>query len=152
MEVSICHACQLPIWFHLSTWVTSSSEKNICIMIFRVAYWDIVDDSLSVYYERGKYFWAYWWQVSWVYILVWKRKIFLSILMVSVICVHFSQLINRMSSVSPCALCNIGMHFKTLLNKFMPRYEVNTLECQLSWIDTYGEVVNYQCNLAYALK
>ena len=29
--------------------------------------------------------------VSYVYILVYKRKIFLSILMSSVVCVHFSQ-------------------------------------------------------------
>jgi hypothetical protein len=40
----------------------------------------------------------------------------------SVICVHFSQLVNRISSVYPYASCNIGMHLKTLLNKFMPIY------------------------------
>ena len=29
---------------------------------------------------------------------------------------------------------------------------VSTLECQVSWGDNYDEVVDHQCNLAYASK
>ena len=52
--------------------------KYICIMTFRVAH---QDDSFVFWYgTRGRCYWAYLWQVSCVYILVCKRKIFLSIL------------------------------------------------------------------------
>jgi hypothetical protein len=48
-------------------------------------------------------------------ILVCKKKIFLSILMASVICVHCSQLVDQ-------CMCNISMHLITLVNILMPRY------------------------------
>jgi hypothetical protein len=46
---------------------------------------------------------------------IWKRKIFLSILMTSFICVHFSQLVDE--------LWDIDIHLITPLNIVMPRYQ-----------------------------
>ena len=43
-----------------------------------------------------------------------QEEVFLSILMASVICVHFSEFVDH--------LCSIGMHFITLLDMLMPRY------------------------------
>ena len=50
--------------------------------------------------------------VSCVYILVCKRKIFFSILMPSIICVHVTQHVCR-------PLCNIDIHLVTLLSIVM---------------------------------
>ena len=56
--------------------------------------------------------------------LVCKRKILSSIVMASVIYVHFSQLCRP--------LCNIVTHHTTLLNMLMPRYLISALERQVS--------------------
>ena len=48
-------------------------------------------------------------------------------------------------------LCNIGMHLITIEHAHA-KILVSALECQVSWGDNYGEVVNHQCNLAYASK
>ena len=66
--------------------------------------------------------------------LVCKGKIFLSVRMADVMCVHYSMqeidiLEQLMASVILCtlkstcrSLCNIGMYLITLLNILMPRY------------------------------
>ena len=75
-------------------------------------------------------------------ILLCKGNILLSILMASVICVDFQP------TCTP--LCNIGIHL--ILNILMPRYQINTLERQVSRGSTKDEVVDHECNLAYASK
>ena len=52
--------------------LTSSSEKITFVMTFRVAHWDTLDGKSCI--------------------LVSKGKLFLSILMTTIICAHFSQL------------------------------------------------------------
>jgi hypothetical protein len=48
LEVSMCHAHKLPIWFHSSTNVNVFNWNNIYIVIFRAARWDtLIDDSLA---------------------------------------------------------------------------------------------------------
>ena len=64
------------------------------ILIFNVAHWDTSYDSFAN--------------------LVCKEKVRLSVLMLSVICLLFSQLVDQ--------LCNTGIHLVTLLNILMPMY------------------------------
>ena len=60
-------------------------------MTFNVEHWDIGDDNFAFVYARKNIIG----QVSCVHILVSKKNIFLSILMSSVVYVHFSQLVNH---------------------------------------------------------
>jgi hypothetical protein len=88
---------------------------------------------------QGEVFLGILWQVSCIYILVWKRKIFLTILMATVI------LCTLKSTCRP--LCNIG-HAPCNTNEHAyAKIEVSTLECQISWGNNCDEVVNHQCNL-----
>ena len=61
-----------------------------------------------------------------------QEKDMLSILMPSVICVHFSQLVD---------CCNIGIHLITSIEH--THAKISVLECQVSWGDTNGEVVDH---------
>ena len=72
--------------------------KNICIMTFRAAHWNALDDGLTFQYARGRYYFDHTnakRHVFIIYISIYKRKIFLSILMTSVIRVRFRQLVDH---------------------------------------------------------
>ena len=74
--------------------------------------------------------------------LVCKRKVVLSILNASVICVGFSQLVDHYHRHA----------FHNIIEHTHAKMLVSALERQVSGGDTYDEVVNRQCNLAYASK
>ena len=71
-----------------------------------------------------------------VYIIACKRRIFLSILMASVICVHFSQLVDHYVHMHPPHNIIEITHSKIL---------VSALQHQVSRGDTYSEVADHQC-------
>ena len=47
-------------------------------------------------------------------------------------------------------LCNKGIHLIASIEH--THANISALECQMSWSDTTGEVVDHQCNLAYGSK
>ena len=66
--------------------------KNIYIVKFKVAHWDILDDGLPFLYARGNVFEHL---NGKCHVFTCKKKVFFSIQMISVICVHFSQLVDH---------------------------------------------------------
>ena len=64
--------------------------------------------------------------------------------MASVMRLHCCQLVNQ------CV--NMGMHLITLFDHAHVKTLVSTFECQVSQGSNPSEVVNHQCNLAYASK
>ena len=44
------------------------------------------------------------------------------------------------------------MHFHNTIDDTQAKILVSALERQVSWLDTYGEVLNHQYNIAYTSK
>ena len=111
------------------------------MMTLRVTNWEILEDSLAFQYARG--------------------KIFLSVLLASVMFLHINMqeqdilehtngnchLCTLQSTCRP--LCNIGMHFITLLNILMPRYQKTHLNAKCHEVTHMMKLLIILRDLAY---